>query len=223
MRTGPESSSEPPGDRPAAALASYADPPPPEIPDHKLYRKIGTGSYGEVWLAQNILGEWRAVKIVYRARFDEARPYDREFEGISHYARFRWIIQPAAGAAGRGGESNEHFYYVMELADDASGAPLWGGTLTDRRRSSNCCANAVRCRCGSCSDRGEWLPRFGAPAPCRPDSPGRQTSNIVFVRGQAKLADIVWWQSTSIASSMVGAEGYRPDEGSGTPQGDSTL
>jgi len=29
---------------------------PPSIPDHTLLRPIGRGAYGEVWLAQNVMG-----------------------------------------------------------------------------------------------------------------------------------------------------------------------
>ena len=45
------------------------------IPDHELLRHIGRGSYGEVWLARNVIGAYRAVKIVARARFEEEGPY----------------------------------------------------------------------------------------------------------------------------------------------------
>src|SRR5207249_8563809 len=38
----------------------------PSIPDHELLRCIGGGSYGEVWLARNVLGDYRAVKVIYR-------------------------------------------------------------------------------------------------------------------------------------------------------------
>ena len=27
---------------------------------------IGGGSYGDVWLARNVVGTWRAVKVVFR-------------------------------------------------------------------------------------------------------------------------------------------------------------
>lgn len=58
---------------------------PPHIPDHELIRRIGQGAYGEVWLARNALGTWRAVKIVYRDNFKDARPYEREFAGIRRF------------------------------------------------------------------------------------------------------------------------------------------
>src|SRR5690242_12688699 len=58
---------------------------PPAIPDHTLLHRIGRGAYGDVWLARNALGTLRAVKMVYRARFEEDRPYEREFHGILSY------------------------------------------------------------------------------------------------------------------------------------------
>src|SRR2546421_7146861 len=58
---------------------------PPRIPDHQLLRCIGRGSYGEVWLARSVLGEYRAVKVVYRKSFEHERPYEREFQGIQKF------------------------------------------------------------------------------------------------------------------------------------------
>ncbi len=58
---------------------------PPDIPDHHLLRRIGRGSYGEVWLARNVVGSFRAVKIVHRDTFEDSRPYEREFAGIQRY------------------------------------------------------------------------------------------------------------------------------------------
>src|SRR2546425_1782613 len=57
----------------------------PIIPDHELIRGIGQGAYGEVWLARNILGTYRAVKIVYRKSFRDERTYEREFRGIQQF------------------------------------------------------------------------------------------------------------------------------------------
>ena len=47
---------------------------PPKIPDHELLRCIGQGSYGEVWLARSVLGEFRAIKVVYQKTFEHERP-----------------------------------------------------------------------------------------------------------------------------------------------------
>ena len=64
---------------------SHAPAMPPGVPDHSLLRCIGRGSYGEVWLARNVLGEFRAVKVIYRRAFEHEKPYEREFEGIRQF------------------------------------------------------------------------------------------------------------------------------------------
>ena len=83
-------------------------------------QRIGAGAYGEVWLARNILGQLRAVKIIHRNRFIDPRPFEREFEGIQ---RFEPISRshPSQLAILHVGKNDEAgcFYYVMELADDA--------------------------------------------------------------------------------------------------------
>ena len=55
------------------------------VPDHLLLRPIGRGAYGEVWLARNVMGALRAVKVIWRRQFESDRPYDREFAGIQRY------------------------------------------------------------------------------------------------------------------------------------------
>src|SRR5947208_16930614 len=96
--------------------------PPPSIPDHDLLRRIGEGSYGEVWLARNKLGTLRAVKVVYRRTFEDARPFEREFRGIQ---KFEPISRSHEGLVDilQVGGTEEYFYYVMELADSVSSNP----------------------------------------------------------------------------------------------------
>jgi serine/threonine protein kinase len=94
---------------------------PPEVPDHELARCIGKGSYGEVWLARNAVGTWRAVKVVRRDQFKDARPYEREFIGIQKYEPFSRANEGLVDVLQIGRNDREgYFYYVMELADDAS-------------------------------------------------------------------------------------------------------
>lgn len=92
----------------------------PVIPDHTLLRCVGRGGYGEVWLARNVLGAFRAVKIVFRKSFSDDRLYAREFTGIE---KFEPISRTHPGLVsilhvGRN-ERDGYFFYIMELADDA--------------------------------------------------------------------------------------------------------
>ncbi|WP_156345277.1 hypothetical protein [Verrucomicrobium spinosum] len=90
------------------------------IPDFKLIRRIGSGAYGEVWLAQAITGALRAVKIVWREDFEYEKTFRREFEGIQ---QFEPISRGHPGLVNvlHVGWNDAHgfYYYVMELADDA--------------------------------------------------------------------------------------------------------
>src|SRR5437762_9913039 len=92
----------------------------PNIPDHELLKKIGGGSYGEVWLARNVLGGYRAVKIIYRQAFDHERPFEREFEGIQKFEPISRVHPSQLDILHVGrNERAGYFYYVMELVDDA--------------------------------------------------------------------------------------------------------
>src|SRR5689334_8951156 len=90
------------------------------VPDHELLRLIGNGSYGQVWLARNTLGNFRAVKLVYECTFRHKRPFEREFNGVQ---KFEPISRSHEGLmdilqVGRN-DAAGYFYCVMELADDA--------------------------------------------------------------------------------------------------------
>ncbi|MCB1091587.1 MAG: serine/threonine protein kinase, partial [Verrucomicrobiae bacterium] len=91
----------------------------PDIPEFKILGRIGGGSYGEVFLARSVTGNFRAVKVVRREDFERERTFEREFEGIQHYEK---VSQDHPGLvdvlhAGRN-DKEGYYYYVMELADD---------------------------------------------------------------------------------------------------------
>src|SRR5438477_2453849 len=199
----------------------------PQIPDHELIRCIGRGSYGEVWLARNIMGTYRAVKIVYRRTFKDAHPFEREFNGIQ---KFEPISRTHEGLVdvlqiGRN-DRDGYFYYVMELADDGSEianpksgirnwenyAPKTIRTEISRRGRlpfEECLQLSLSLTAAlSHLHKGGLVHRDIKP------------SNIIFVNGIPKLADIGLVADTSEAKSYVGTEGFIPPEGPGTPQAD---
>src|SRR3990172_1161414 len=102
-------------------------PPTPKptvvIPDHELIRPIGRGSYGEVWLARSVLGEYRAVKIIRRDAFDRDRPVERELEGIQKFEPISRSHENQVHIL-HVGRFDGGFFYVMELADDGSESRL---------------------------------------------------------------------------------------------------
>src|SRR2546427_3765879 len=109
------------GNGPHVSTTPTLHHPIPSIPDHELLRRIGGGSYGEVWLARNVLGDYRAVKVIYRDKFEHDRPFEREFEGIRKFEPISRLHESQVDIlhVGRNDPAG-YFYYVMELADDAS-------------------------------------------------------------------------------------------------------
>jgi len=208
----------------------------PAVPDHVLLRRIGKGSYGEIWLARCALGACRAVKVVYRRNFSDTRPYEREFSGIK---RFEPVSREHEGLVdilqvGRNDEEG-FFYYVMELADDAAGGS--GGRAAGPQPS----------RPPEDQDRGAYLPRtLGHEIRSRGPLPAVEVmrigatlaegldylhskglvhrdikpSNIIFVGGKPKLADVGLVAELGDPQSLVGTVGFMAPEGPGTVQAD---
>ena len=204
------------------AATVVARPPPALVPDCTLVRPIGAGAYGEVWLGRTVLGAHRAVKLVYRNHFREDRPYEREFEGIQN---FDPISRGHPGLVhvlhvGRN-DADGYFYYLMELADDSSGAQPFdperyeaktlGKELHLRGRLSvdECIQVAL-----SLTDSLGYLHERGLIH--RDVKP----SNIIFVEGKPKLADIGLVTQIGEGGTFVGTEGFYPPEGPGSPTGD---
>jgi hypothetical protein len=63
------------------------EPPPPVDPGLTIFlRRHRRGAFGEVWLARNALGAFRAVKLVFRANFlTDPAEYARELNGVRHF------------------------------------------------------------------------------------------------------------------------------------------
>jgi WD40 repeat protein len=138
-------------------MPSWMAPVMPSVPDHELVRRIGGGSYGDVWLARTMLGTWRAVKVVFRDRFLDERPYEREFNGIRKFEPLSRGNEAFVDVLQIGRNDAEgYFYYVMELADDA--AEILPGADTSASRSAGLKSAAG---CGTASDPAVLRPTSG--------------------------------------------------------------
>lgn len=99
---------------------SPGDSRPPPVADHQLLRRVGVGAYGEVWLAKNILGALRAVKIVRRDAHPSAESFEREFKGLQKFEPVSRSHEGFVDILSVGMlPDTSGFYYIMELADDA--------------------------------------------------------------------------------------------------------
>ena len=219
--------------------------PPPSIPDHELICRIGGGAYGEVWLARNVLGSARAVKVIYRDRFQDARPFQRELEGIQHYEPVSRSHEGLIDIlqVGRNDEGG-YFYCVMELADDlgpepksepgaSADSPAGGAPRSGPSANHLACGDYVSHSLSRELTRRGRLPiaecvRIGmALASALGYLHSRnlvhrdiKPSNVIFVGGTPKLADIGLVADLEESRSFVGTEGFVPPEGPGTVQAD---
>ena len=190
----------------------------PDTPGYEVvHPPFAEGAYGKVWLARNPAGEWRALKVIYLAKFDEnPGPYEREFNGIQKYKpvsdqhpgllRVDFVSEQKAGC----------FYYVMELGDSLE--PDWQqnpsaykprdlvserAQLRQRRLPVKDCVRIGITLCEAL----DFLHQQGMTH--RDIKP----QNIIFVNGQPKLADlglITGIRPLDHEGTLVGTPGYMP-------------
>lgn len=198
--------------------------PSPNIPDHDVLRKIGGGAYGEVWLARGVTGALRAVKVVWRDDFEDERGFEREFEGI---LKFEPISRDHPALVnilhvGRGKEGEPFYYYVMELGDDVhTGCDINPVEYEARTlRGDHHQGLSEQWPLDDCLDVGlrlaEALQHLHENGLAHRDV---KPSNIIFVNGKAKLADIGLVAARG-QRTFVGTEGFVPPEGPGSAQAD---
>lgn len=204
--------------------------PPPVTPGYQLvHPPFGAGAYGKVWLAKNAAGQWRALKVVYLAKFEgNVEPYDREFNGVQKYRPVSHQHPGLLQVDYVSDKLNGYFYYAMELGDAL--APGWEKNpktyqprdlSRERSRLPGQRLPLKECvRIGLALSRAlEFLHGLGMTH--RDIKP----QNIIFINGEPKLADvglITFIRPDDQERTIVGTRGYMPPppERPGTAQAD---
>jgi serine/threonine protein kinase len=197
------------------------DIPAPRIPDYQVRGLIGRGAFGQVWLAEETLTHVkRALKFLPKAGFMPSYDPMRELAGIREYQQ-RAKGHPALIQIFHVAEYEESYYYVMELADNAepsnevgtgsTGAEQAGGyrALTLDlliKRTAPMPAEQALGLIAIILDGLDHLHRSGLIH--RDVKP----SNVLFVDGVPKLADMGLVTTTDRDVSIVGTPGYIPPD-----------
>ena len=162
------------------------------------------------------------MKVVYRKSFVDQRPFEREVAGIRKFEPISRSHDGFVDVLHVGiNEEYGYFYYVMELGDDwKSGQSIDPENYTPKTLSQNLGPRA-KLSAQECLQLGLALSQ--ALAELHKDGLVHRDvkpSNIIFVNGVPKLADIGLVVGVNEAHSYVGTEGFIPPEGPGTAQAD---
>jgi CHASE2 domain-containing sensor protein len=195
----------------------------PRISDHTLLRRVGRGAYGEVWLAQDVIGTFKAVKLIHRSSFESDEPFDREFRGMQTFTPLS-RAHPGWVHILHVGKEESYFYYVMELGDDErTGQDIVPESYQPRNLAWDL-RQRRRLPLDECIQIGialaDALDYLHSQLLVHRDI---KPSNVIYVHGEPKFADIglvTELRNRDRQVSCLGTVGYMAPEGPGTAAAD---
>jgi len=191
------------------------------FPDYGFLVRIGSGAYGEIWLATAPEGQHRAIKFIAKVGSVDDSRYSREHRGIQLLKTLRDIPPGIVPILDVRENPQAGFGYVMELAD--AERPLWKehpeeyrpktlrGELVARRALPLAESLDIGIRL---ADALDFLQRH------RLVHRDIKPSNIIYIQEKPVLADVGLLVDTREAESLVGTPGYVPREQHGHFSGD---
>ena len=194
----------------------------PVIADYRPIRVIGTGSFGQVWIALDATGSPCALKIIHKGTFDD-EVFWKEFEGVKNYLPISRSNMGLVTILHVGKDPQEKFYYyTMELADNANDSI---GDDWKEYEALSLSLQINRIQMLYPLDKFEEIAINLADGLAHLHENGLvhrdiKPSNVIFINGKAKLADVGLVTKGVEASTFIGTAGYIPPEGPGMPAAD---
>jgi CHASE2 domain-containing sensor protein len=203
--------------RHTSTTAAGTTEPVYDTPGYELIRPFGEGAYGKVWLARTKAGQWRALKVISRARFeDNPAPYEREYDGLKKYQPISDKHPGLLRVDFVSEKLDDYFYYVMELGDSLE--PGWENNpalykprdlVSERAKLHQRRLPVKECiEIGiTLSEALNFLHRQGMTH--RDIKP----QNIIYIEGRVKIADlglITKIRPPGEERTLVGTPGYMP-------------
>ncbi|MCQ2397285.1 MAG: serine/threonine protein kinase, partial [Lentisphaeria bacterium] len=168
---------------------------------YRLLKQCGRGAFGEVFLAEDIMGNRVALKRFFGKRVDI-----KELNALKRYMRI--APHPSICRIYHCGIEAGTLYYVMELADNASESQDYSPDTLAARLSGHkriSFDEALK----YCEEIASALEKIhGAGLTHRDIKP----ENIIFVNGCPKITDFGLLSDLALTQSIAGTLGFMPPE-----------
>jgi eukaryotic-like serine/threonine-protein kinase len=187
---------------------------PPQTPDFDFVRPIGEGGFGQVWLAINrTTGQPRAVKVIPRAGSNGRDPAGREIASLTRLEANLRRRHPNLLAIHHVGETADHLFYVMDLADDLSGKSDPTGPDYRPATLENLLAAGPLDAADCVRYAAQLLAGLAALHEVGMVHRDVKPANCLFLGGELKLGDFGLLTAADLSASRLGTLRYMPPDG----------